>query len=1333
MKEKFYGSLHNHTDFSNRNFRDSTNTVESLISRAVELGQEVLAITEHDFLGSAIRAEKFYEKIKKTNPNFKLILGNEIYLCRNGLNSSNFQKGVDKYFHFILLAKNAEGHKQIRQLSTRAWLRSYVQNKIARVPTYYQDLIEIIGQNKGNVIGSTACLGGVLPTKLLKYKETQDQTLYNQILNWCRQMNMLFGEGNFYLEMQPSSNEEQIYVNKELLKISKQLNIPYIITTDSHYLKKEDRPIHKAFLQSQNGDREVDEFYSTTYLMNTDEIIKYFSYFSEEDLSTAFLNIKKIKNLCEDYSLRKPLKIPRLNWKTPNLATINYDKWFKLIPNLYTFHNSPYEEDKRLADIIIEKISCTDTLWNDETYNETNLCLSDIWVSSEANNARWSAYLLNLQNIIDCCWDAGSLVGAGRGSGVGFLLLYLLGITQINPLWEKTQTYRFRFLNPKRVSPLDIDVDIESTKRAAVMNKFREIYSDMRVANVLTLRTEAPKSAILTAARGLGIDIDIAQYLASMVESDRGIPRTLKQTFYGDEEAGFGPNKNFQFEMEQNYPELWEVAQYIEGLICGIGIHAGGVIFVDEDFPETCALMKAPNGEIITQYDLHDAEEASLIKYDILSINSLDKIHICLDLLEKDGRIEKCSSLREEYEKTVGIYNIERNDKGMWKMVWDHDILSLFQMEEQSGIQGIEILKPQSVDELSILNSTIRLMAQQKGGEMPTEKLARFKRIPEDWDRELATYGLGRKEKEILLPILGISYGLCITQEQFMMLVQLPELGGFPLEFADKLRKSIAKKNPAEYEKVTEQFFAQTKEKGCNPKLCEYVWNVLIAMSRGYGFNASHTLAYSLIALQEMNLAYKYPIIYWNCACLISNVTSENEVGEEEDVEIENETEDEEPEIKEVKTENGYVIEEFVDEDDEEENDEPATKEEKKAGVKKKVSKKGTRYGKIATAIGKMEKAGVKISLPDINSSELTFTPDVDNNVIRYGLSGISRVSVHLIKSIIENRPYTSISDFLSKIKVTKPQMINLIKAGAFDSFGDRVEIMRGYITTLSKPKTTLNLRNMQMLMKMGLLPVTLEFECKTFNFNKYLKQFKVDNYYQVNEIAFKFYEAHFDIDNLFQKNNEWFIVQKTWDKIYSKTMDAVRAYISDNLDDLLKKVNKSLFDEIWEKDCKGNISKWEMDAISCYFHEHELAHVNKERYDCSNFFDLPETPIVEKVIQLKGQQIPIIKIHRIMGTVLDKNKTKKTVTLLTTDGVVTVKIYGQVFTHFDKQISEKGPDGKKHVIEKSTFSRGNKIIVAGIRRGESFVAKKYKYTPYELLSLITDVKGDSIALYTRE
>lgn len=172
----------------------------------------------------------------------------------------------------------------------------------------------------------------------------------------------------------------------------------------------------------------------------------------------------------------------------------------------------------------------------------------------------------------------------------------------------------------------------------------------------------------------------------------------------------------------------------------------------------------------------------------------------------------------------------------MWEMVWNHDIQALFQMEKQSGIQGIATLKPTSVDDLAILNSTIRLMAQEKGGEMPTDKLARFKNNPYEWDRELEMWGLGRKEKEILEPVLGMSYGLCIAQEQFMELVQLPELGGFSLTWADKLRKSIAKKNPADYDKLTKEFYEETEKKGINQRFAHYVWDVLIAMSKGYGF-----------------------------------------------------------------------------------------------------------------------------------------------------------------------------------------------------------------------------------------------------------------------------------------------------------------------------------------------------------------------------------------------------------------------------------------------------------------------------------------------------------------
>ncbi len=173
---------------------------------------------------------------------------------------------------------------------------------------------------------------------------------------------------------------------------------------------------------------------------------------------------------------------------------------------------------------------------------------------------------------------------------------------------EKSQTKRWRFLNPERVSVLDVDIDIEGGRRADVLKSFRNIYGEDRVANVLTLKTEKSKSAIQTACRGLGIDNDIAAYLSSFIQADRGQLRTLKQTFYGDPDNGMSASNQFRIEMEENYPEVWRVAQGIEGLINGCGIHAGGVIFVDEPFTESTALMRAPKGEIITQFDLHDAE-----------------------------------------------------------------------------------------------------------------------------------------------------------------------------------------------------------------------------------------------------------------------------------------------------------------------------------------------------------------------------------------------------------------------------------------------------------------------------------------------------------------------------------------------------------------------------------------------------------------------------------------------------------------------------------------------------------------------------------------------------
>ena len=369
------------------------------------------------------------------------------------------------------------------------------------------------------------------------------------------------------------------------------------------------------------------------------------------------------------------------------------------------------------------------------------------------------------------------------------------------------------------------------------MSAFRKHYGQDRVANVITFGTEKSKSAIMTSARGLGIDNDVAQYIASLIPSDRGILRTLDQCMYGDKENGYQPIKQFVYEMTENYPELWEMAKKIEGLVCRTGIHSGGVIFVDEPFTESTALMRAPDSTIVTAFDLHDAEKVSLIKYDALSVEAMDKIHTCLDLICDYGYVERKETLKETYENIIGIYNLERTDEKMWKMVWNHQIQSLFQMEQQSGINGINLTHPKSVDELATLNSVIRLMPQEKGAEQPLNKYTRFKEDISLWYDEMKEYGLTEDEMKILEPIVKQSYGICEAQERFMALVQIPECGGFDLTWADSLRKAISKKSPKDFEKLEKEYFEAVKEKNLSENLCNYVWRVLVCTSKGYGFN----------------------------------------------------------------------------------------------------------------------------------------------------------------------------------------------------------------------------------------------------------------------------------------------------------------------------------------------------------------------------------------------------------------------------------------------------------------------------------------------------------------
>lgn len=475
--ERHY-QLHNHTTSSNERLIDSINKPAKLIQYAFDLGLAGIAITDHETINAHVKCLNYVEAQRNNKKlsdeererwkNFKLILGNEIYLCRNGLNSETYNPKQDKFYHFILLAKDEEGHHQIRQLSTRAYQHSFMRSKMRRVPTWYKDVEEIIGNNKGHIISSSACLGGYLGTKLLAASRLEKKepeafaAEIEKIKNWVNYIQDLFGDGNFFLELQPSENQEQIYVNNWLLKISNELNIKAIITTDSHYLKKEDRFIHKAFLNSKDGEREVDEFYASAYLMSAQEIHEYLDKtIGDNVVEECLANTCLIGDKIKEYSLKRNFKLPYLPSNEDKEKANNHIT----LPDGYTFKNEYWDyfinsdepANRVFIQRIIEKCESNPELFlTKESIDEIEIELKSVIDSSEKQKMIWSKYFLQVADYINIIWNEGdSLVCPGRGSGVGFYLNYLLDITQVNPLLEEVSTKYWRFLNPERASILD--------------------------------------------------------------------------------------------------------------------------------------------------------------------------------------------------------------------------------------------------------------------------------------------------------------------------------------------------------------------------------------------------------------------------------------------------------------------------------------------------------------------------------------------------------------------------------------------------------------------------------------------------------------------------------------------------------------------------------------------------------------------------------------------------------------------------------------------------------------------------------------------------------------
>lgn len=1293
---------HSHSHFSNIRIIDSINKPKDLILGAYKLGYAGITLTDHEALCGHVEWLEEEEKLKKDgkiSPDFKCALGNEIYLV-------NKRKLKQRYWHFILIAKNTQGHRALRELSSTAWLNSYYDRGTEWPATLKEELREITKKYPDSLIGLNACIGGELGGLVLQLTEAElsgnNSLIYDikhqiaEFISFCLE---IFGD-DFYLEIAPGISPDQKKFNSRIKSIGEFYNLKMILATDAHYLSANDREIHKAFLNSKEAEREVDSFYHDSHLMSDEEAFNNIKqFFSKEDFNRMCANSIELMNKIGSYEIFHNPIIPQVNVST-QLPYI--DNNLKDYPTLFSLRQSDNPQERFWVDECLKSLK-EKSKENNEYLNRLELEADIIkYIGDKLENCLFS-YFNTFYHYIDLMWECGAIIGPGRGSAGSFLSNYLLGITQIDPIeWELPY---FRFLNKERAELPDIDIDLPPSKRSLILKKIREERGELNVVQVSTFGTESAKAAIGCACRGYrspgfpkGIDSDISQYMSSLVPIERGISWSLEECIYGNEEKERKPIKELINRFNE-YPGLLEVALGIQDLVCSRGQHASGVILYNNSPYETSALMKSSNGDLVTQFDLHKLERLGDTKFDFLVTDICDKLSITLDLLIKDSFFKEGKSKREIYKEFLHPESINLKDERIWDNLSDGNIQDVFQFNSLIGEQTIKAIKPRNPAEMTSANALMRLTAPE-GQDRPFDRYIKFKNNLQLWYQEMDEFGLTKEEQKILEPYYLRDYGVPASQERLMLMVMDPKISNFTLAESNNTRKVLAKKKIEDIPKVKEKFLSQCP----SPALGAYAWRTMMEPQMSYSFSEVHSLEYSFIGIQTVLVATAFPRIYWETACLIVNSQSIEE-------EIEGEVEEEITPIEE-------------EEEDEEEVDSDEDELNKK---KKKLKVKTPDYGRVAIAIGKIKETGVKISLPEINDSSFTFSPDAKNNMIIFGLSGITRVSRKLIKEIIVGRPYNSLNDFLNRIKVNKLQMVNLIKCGAFDCFGNREQVMREYIESVSDTKKRVTLQNLNMLIDFNLIPDEYDLQRRIYKFNKYLKKMKNGSFYDLDEIAFNFWAEELDCDLLTTSEAEsgFSVFQIKWDSFYQKHMDIIRPFVQKNSKELLKSINNRLISENWIKYCKGTLSKWEMDSISFYFHEHELTDVNEERYDCVNYFNLPEEPEIEAIIRIKGKSVPLYKIVRIMGTVIDKDKQKKTITILTKNGVVPIKIYGQTFSNYDRQISEIGVDGKKHVVEKSIFSRGNKLIITGVKRENMFLAKKYRSTPYHLIEKIEEVRED--------
>ena len=769
--------LHVHTQYS---LLDGAIRIDRLLKRVADFDMDAVAITDH---GTMFGALTFYEQAN--NAGIKPIIGCECYLAPRGLkDKTSLDKGG--LSHLILLAENREGYRNLCKLCAIAQLEGF----------YYKPRIDkkVLKHHSKGLIGLSACLHGEIPRLIQDGRIDQADKAALFYLD-------VFGEGNFFLEVQNNGIDVQESVNRALLDMSQRLSIPLVASNDCHYLDKADVRAHDVLLCVQTGKtvHETDRLkFGTDQLYLKSKAEMYDAFRDYPGALENSVNIAKRCNLEFDFN---SYHFPKFDVSPDHTVDEVFEQMvrdgFKALLQRIKTKNPDIDEK----------------LYVDRIENEINLIKS----------MGFSGYFLIVADFIRYAKKKGIPVGPGRGSAAGSLVAYSLGITDLDPI-EHGLIFE-RFLNPARKSMPDIDVDFCINGREDVFKYVIEKYGGGDfVAQIITFGKLKTRAVIRDVGRALDIPLNEVDAIAKMVPDvlNISLDNALEQE----------PRLKNLAKKKPEVADLISICRVLEGLPRHASTHAAGVVIADRALTEYMPLYKGKKGEVVTQFDMKCVEKIGLVKFDFLGLRNLTVIANTLELIAAQGGTPP------------DLSNLDFNDPATYRLLASGETTGVFQLES-SGMKDLLVrLKPESFDEI------IALVALYRPGPLDSGMVDDF-----------VVRKHGKKKVEYLVPqlepILKETYGVIVYQEQVMKIAG--ELANYSMAEADDLRKAMGKKIPEIMAMHRERFMQGAIDNGIPADKAGKIFYFMEKFG-GYGFNKSHSAAYAMIAYQTAFLKAHFPV-----------------------------------------------------------------------------------------------------------------------------------------------------------------------------------------------------------------------------------------------------------------------------------------------------------------------------------------------------------------------------------------------------------------------------------------------------------------------------------------